>query len=74
MKWLAWLLRRRRRDPELLSQMGYIQLIIGDTAAAAVSFRQVGFLKQHCDAHDNRGTRILPCKGILLCQSKCFLK
>ena len=41
MKWLAWLLKRRRKDPDLVSQMGYIQLIIGDTAAAAVSFRQV---------------------------------
>ena len=41
MKWLAWLLKRRRRDPELVSQMGYMQLIIGDTAAAAVSFQQV---------------------------------
>ncbi len=44
MKWLAWLLRRRKKDPELVSQMGYIQLIIGDTAAAAVSFRQVSLL------------------------------
>lgn len=39
-KWLAWLLRKRRKDPQLISQMGYIQLIIGDTAAAALSFRQ----------------------------------
>lgn len=41
MKWLAWLLKRQRRDPELVSQMGYIQLIMGDTAAAAASFQQV---------------------------------
>ena len=40
MKWLAWLLRRRRHDAQLVSQMGYIQLIVGDTAAAALSFRQ----------------------------------
>lgn len=40
MKWLAWLLRRRRKDAQLVSQMGYIQLILGDTAAAALSFRQ----------------------------------
>ena len=40
MKWLAWLLRRRMRDAQLVSQMGYMQLIAGDTAAAALSFRQ----------------------------------
>ena len=43
-KWLAWLLKRRPKDPELLSQMGYIQLTIGDTAAAAATFRQAWLL------------------------------
>ena len=43
-KWLAWLLKRRPKDLELLSQMGYIQLTIGDTAAAAATFRQAWLL------------------------------
>ncbi len=48
MKWLAWLLRRRRKDAQLVSQMGYIQLVVGDTAAAALSFRQACSQRSLC--------------------------
>ncbi len=43
-KWLARLLKRRPKDAELLSQMGYIQLTIGDSTAAAATFQQAWLL------------------------------
>ncbi len=41
LRWLAWLLDRRKGDVELLSRTGYVQLVLGDLRAAAASFQDV---------------------------------
>jgi hypothetical protein len=41
LRWLGWLLERRKGDAELLSRVGYVQLILGDIKAAAVTFQKV---------------------------------
>ena len=41
LRWLAWLLERRKGDVQLLSKIGYVQLVLGDLRAAAASFQDV---------------------------------
>lgn len=41
LRWLGWLLERRKGDLQLLSRIGYVQLVLGDLRAAAASFQDV---------------------------------
>lgn len=41
LRWLGWLLERRKGDVQLLSKVGYVQLVLGDLRAAAASFQNV---------------------------------
>ncbi|BDA49206.1 Trafficking protein particle complex subunit 12 [Coccomyxa sp. Obi] len=41
LRWLGWLLDRRKGDVQLLSKIGYVQLVLGDLRAAAASFQDV---------------------------------
>ena len=38
-EWLGWALDRRPEDVHLRSRVGYLQLAVGDLAAAATTFR-----------------------------------
>lgn len=41
LRWLGWMLERRKRDVQLLCKIGYVQLVLGDLRAAAASFQDV---------------------------------
>lgn len=44
LRWLGWLLDRRKGDAQLQSKVGYVQLVLGDLKAAAASFQSVADL------------------------------
>lgn len=44
LRWLSWLLKERRDDPGLWSIVGYVQLMLGDIAAADRTFHKAAEL------------------------------
>lgn len=54
LRWISWLLRERREDPGLWSVAGYVQLMLGDIAAADRTFHKAAELFSRASSPDQQ--------------------